>query len=54
MPLPVHPMGMLVISPEGAYELERDAGGATVERPCRVSRPFAASTMAERRATGRP
>lgn len=47
-------MGMLVISHEGAYELERDAGGATVERPCRVRRPDPAAMTAERRATGRP
>ena len=45
---------MLVISCEGAYELERDATGATVERPCRVRRPYATATMAERLATGRP
>ncbi|MFP5376445.1 MAG: hypothetical protein ACLGIO_06635 [Acidimicrobiia bacterium] len=31
-----------MISAEGAYELERDAAGATVERPCRVRRPEAA------------
>ena len=45
---------MLVISSEGAYELERDATGATVERPCRVHRPYATATKAEGRATGRP
>ena len=38
---------MLVISPEGAYELERDAAGSLVERPCRVVRP--AVGPAERR-----
>ena len=29
---------MLVISLEGTYELERDARGCLVERPCRLGR----------------
>ena len=45
---------MLVISSEGAYELERDATGAFVERPCRVLRPASPVSAAERRRVPTP